>query len=81
MAVGGGCSTLRWRCPQSTRTHFPSCSVLTETNVQGDAICFMVKPWAIQDHRNSWRRLAVGGWQPLAGGGWWSLGALVRGCP
>ena len=45
----------------------------TETNVHGDALCFMVKTWARQKTteallNNGWRLAAVGGWR-LAGGG------------
>ena len=57
----------------------------TETNAHGDALCFMVKTWAIHKAtetalNNGWWRLAVGGgglrlsvdggWQLVAGGGW-----------
>ena len=46
----------------------------TETNVHGDALCFMIKPWAKPQRQyrtmfGGWRRLAVGGWRLLALGG------------
>ena len=57
----------------------------TETNLHGDALCFMVKTWARHKTaeavlNNGWRRLVVGGaWQlavgngRLAVGGGWQL--------
>ena len=49
----------------------------TETNVHGDALCFMVNKWARHKTtetvlNNGWRLVAVGGWWRLvAVGGWW----------
>ena len=40
----------------------------TETNLHGDALCFMVIG------RPLLRRLAVGGWRRLVVGGWWLAG-------
>ena len=50
----------------------------TETDVQGDALCFMVMTWAGHKTReallnNDWRLAAVGGWRRLAVGRWWLL--------
>ena len=48
----------------------------TETNVHGDALCFMVmEPSLLQKLTvGGWWRLAVGGWWRLAAvGGWWGL--------
>ena len=64
----------------------------TETNVHGDALCFMVMgPSLLQRLAvGGWRLAAVGGWWELAvGGGWWrlavsgrwSLGTVLQGCP
>ena len=62
----------------------------TETNLQGDALCFMVKTWATHMTTEAllnpgwlaavggWWRLAVGGWRRLAVGDWWRL-AVVGG--
>ena len=59
----------------------------TETNLHGDALCFIIKPRTIHktteaSSNNGWRlavggwRLAVGGcWRLAVGGGWRSLGA------
>ena len=50
----------------------------TETNVDGDALSFMVKTWAKRKTtetvvNNGWRLVAVGGCQLVVGGGWWQL--------
>ena len=52
----------------------------TETNVHGDALCFMVKTWARhktteESLNNGWRLAVVGGWGlgVVAVGGWWRL--------
>ena len=59
----------------------------TESNVHGDALCFMAMgPCLLQRLVvGGWRlafgggwRLAVGGWWRLAVGGWWSLGLSLR---
>ena len=52
----------------------------TDTNVHGDALCFMVNEWQDTRHRSTieqwlavgggWRLVAVGGWQSAVGGGW-----------
>ena len=66
---------------------------LTETNVHGDALCFMVKTWthttteALLNNGwwlaavGGWWRLAVDGWQLVVVGGWWPLGVVLKGCP
>ena len=51
----------------------------TETNVHGDALCFMVKTWATTETalNNGWRLTAPGGWRlRLAAGGGWRLVAV-----
>ena len=50
----------------------------TETNVQGDALCFMVETWATHNTTatvltNGWRLGAVGGRRLVVGGGPWGL--------
>ena len=46
----------------------------TETNVHGEALCFMVNTWAIHKTteallpNNCWRLAAVGGWRLAVGG-------------
>ena len=52
----------------------------TETNVRGDALCYMAMgPALLQKVAvGGWRQLAVGGWRRLAVGGWWSLGAVLN---
>ena len=50
----------------------------TETNVDGDALCFMVNTWPRHKPteaplNNDWRLAAVGGWWRLAVGGGWRL--------
>ena len=69
----------------------------TETNVHGEALCFMGKTW--ERHKTTeivlnieqwlaavggwrWRLVLVGGWRLAVGvGGWWSLRAVLEGCP
>ena len=56
----------------------------SETNVHGDALCFMVKTWARHKTtetvlKNGWRLAAVGGWRLAAVGGWWLV--VIGGCP
>ena len=64
----------------------------TETNLHGDALCFMVKTWARHKTtkallNSGWRLVAVGGWGRLAVGGGWQLAVggwwlvVPRGCP
>ena len=47
----------------------------TETNLHGDARCFMVKTWARHSTtetvlNSGWRWAAVGGWRLVVGSGW-----------
>ena len=64
----------------------------TETNVHGDAVCFVVKTWA--EHKttktvlnNGWQLAVGGGWQSAADGGFqWAVGGgwrlvVLKGCP
>ena len=48
----------------------------TETNVHGDALCFMVMTFSTSKV-GGWQLVAVGGWR-LAVGGWWTLGGFLR---
>ena len=48
----------------------------TETNLHGDALCFMVETWTRQKTTEALVLVVGGGWR-LAVGGWWRLGVGV----
>ena len=53
-----------------------------ETNLHGDALCFVVRTWArhktMETVLNNGWQLTVEGWRLAVGGGWWSLGAVLN---
>ena len=72
-------------CPSGEEKKRKGFVTPTETNVHGDALCFMAETWA--GHRttesvfnNGWRLVAVGGWWRLAVGGGWRL-VVPGACP
>ena len=53
--------------------------VPTEMNVDGDALCFMIKTWTIHKTtetvlNNAWRLAVDSGWRLAADGGWTVVG-------
>ena len=77
----GRCSTghCNQGCPSGEGGGTKGFGAPTETNVPGDALCFMVETWARQEAtetvlNNGWRLVAVGRWWRLAvGSGPWRL--------
>ena len=71
---------VRWRGLSSKRENRKG-FVPTETNLHGDALCFMVKTWTRQKttHKTTLRLVAGGGWRLAAvGGGWLAVGGGWR---